>query len=44
LEQKNNSKEILEQIQALQSAINDIILNIELKKLQEKMEELKGKL
>ena len=58
LEQKNNSKELLEQIQALQLAINDIIsnikkednirakvnLNIELKKLQEKMEELKSEL
>jgi hypothetical protein len=58
LEQKNNSKELLEQIQTLQSAINDTMsnikkednirakvnLNIELKKLQEKMEEVKSEL
>ena len=58
LEQKEDSKEILEQIQTLQSTINDIIskikkednirakvnLNIELKKSQNQLEELKGKL
>ena len=58
LEQKEDTKEILHQIQELQTSINDTIskikkeddirakvnLNIELKKLYDKMEELKGEL
>ena len=58
MEQKEDTKEILNQIQELQTSINDTIskikkeddirakvnLNIELKKLQNKMEELKGEL
>ena len=58
LEQKEDTKEILTQIQELQKSINDTIakikkaddirekvnLNIELKKVQNRLEELKGKL